>query len=245
MGSSVKLIQNKPLHHIFTTVPPRYDLINHLITWGLDRRWRSIAARECLSVRPTRALDLCCGTGDLAIYLSESMQSNSDITGIDYSLPMLEIAVRKAEGSTRSGEVSFIHGDAAALPFPDGDFDCVGISFAFRNLTYKNPLALRYIAEVLRVLKPGGRFVIVESSQPKNRLIKKFFHLYLRYFVYGIGSWVSGNSGAYRYLSESAARYYSGEELKDMLLAAGFWRVSFRRLFLGAAAIHVAVKWGE
>ena len=245
MGSRVKSTQNKPLHHIFTAVPPRYDVINHLITWGLDRRWRVMAASECLNERPAKALDLCCGTGDLAIHLSESAYNDLDIVGIDYSLPMLEIASRKAAGSIRSGEVSFIHGDAAALPFPGDDFDCVGISFAFRNLTYKNPLAPRCVAEVLRVLKPGGRFVIVESSQPKNKIIKKFFHLYLRHFVYWTGRWVSGNSGAYRYLSESAASYYSSDELKDMLLTAGFHRVSFRPLFFGAAAIHVAVKQGE
>jgi demethylmenaquinone methyltransferase/2-methoxy-6-polyprenyl-1,4-benzoquinol methylase len=92
------------------------------------------------------------------------------------------------------------------------------------------------------VLKPGGKFIIVETSQPENRTIRKLFHTYLRYFVYPVGRMISGNSGAYRYLSESAARYYSAGELKDMLLAAGFGKVFFRRLFFGAAAIHVAVK---
>ena len=233
--------RDAPLHHMFTAVPPRYDLINHIITLGLDKRWRWNAARECLTANPHKVLDLCCGTGDLALNLGRLTQNKVALTGIDYSQPMLEIAAKKAAASGIR-DISFVHGDVASLPFPDGYFDCVGISFAFRNLTYKNPLGKRYLAEILRVLSSGGRFVIVETSQPKSRLIRKLFHLYLRWFVSRVGQWLSGNRGAYDYLAESAAHFFTAEEAEAMLLAAGFRQASSRMLLFGAVAIYVAVK---
>ncbi len=237
-----KKVRDRPLHDMFTAGPRRYDLINRIITWGLDEQWRQQAARECLASRPKRVLDLCCGTGDLAINLARLAEKNVELTGIDYSQPMLDIAAKKAEPRAGGRRISFIYGDAANLVFPDGYFDCIGISFAFRNLTYKNPLARRHIAEVFRVLSGGGRFVIVETGQPKSRLIRKLYHLYLRWFVSRLGYLLSGNSGAYYYLAESAARFYTSEELKEMLVTAGFREVSFRSLFLGAVGIHVAIK---
>ena len=232
----------RPLHGMFTAIPRRYDLTNRIITWGLDKRWRREAARECLTSRPGKILDLCCGTGDLMINLARLAKNNVVLTGIDYSQPMLEIAVKKAEPLAGRRKISFVCGDAANLPFPDGYLDCIGISFAFRNLTYKNPLARRNIAEVFRVLSSGGRFVIVETSQPSSKLIRKLYHLYLRWFVFRLGHLLSGNRGAYHYLAESAARFYTSEELKEMLVTAGFREVSFRPLFLGAVSIHVAIK---
>ena len=223
-------------------VPPRYDLINRVITWGRDNGWRLLTARECLGSSPKRLLDICCGTGKLAIDMAGIADSSIRIVGVDFSLPMLELAVTET-GRSNSGErVSFVHGDAAALPFPDGHFDCVGIAFAFRNLTYKNPLTLRYLAEIVRVLRPGGRFVIVESSQPRVRLIRKLFHLYLRTFVFRLGYLLSGNRGAYRYLAESAARFYTPDELGKLLLSSGFSRFLSRPLMFGTVAIHIAVK---
>ena len=232
----------RPLQNMFMAVPPRYDLINRVITWGQDDRWRLLAARECLAPPPTRALDLCCGTGKLAMEMAAVSGDTTRIVAVDFSLPMLKIAAREERQSDRSGGVSFVHGDAAALPFPDGHFDCVGISFAFRNLTYRNPLALRYLAEVVRVLHPGGKFVIVESSQPESRLLRKLFHLYLRAFVFRLGYRLSGNRGAYRYLAESAARFYTPEELRELLISSGFSQFSTRPLMFGTIGIHVAVK---
>ena len=235
-------MQTRPLHGMFTAVPRRYDLVNHVITCHLDSRWRRMAAEECLSPHPCRVLDLCCGTGDLAINLARLAESNVELTGLDYSEPMLQIARKKAVATGQVTDITFIHGDAASLPFPDGYFDCVGISFAFRNLTYKNPLTASYLSEVCRVLSPGGRFVIVESSQPKSRLIRGLFHLYLRVFVANVGHWLSGNRGAYHYLAESARRFFTPGQAGEMLLSAGFSEFSYRPLLFGAAAIYVAVK---
>ena len=162
---------------MFVAVPLHYDLINRLFTWGLDERWRRQVALECLKGQPKRLLDLCCGTGDLALRLANLAVDDVSIVGIDFSLPMLRLAREKAESSGKSDQVTFVYGDTATMPFPDEYFDCIGISFAFRNLTYKNRLALRYLSEVLRVLKPGGRFAIVESSQPSSLLVRELFHL--------------------------------------------------------------------
>jgi demethylmenaquinone methyltransferase/2-methoxy-6-polyprenyl-1,4-benzoquinol methylase len=231
-----------PLHGMFTAVPPRYDLINHVITLGMDTRWRRLAAMACLQGGPRRILDLACGTGDLAIGIARLAGKDVNITGLDYSLPMLERARRKAAKAGVQDTVAFVEGDAARLPFPDGSFDCAGISFAFRNLTWKNALGRPHLAEVFRVLRPGGRYVIVESSQPRNGVIRVLFHLYLRWFVRPAGILLSGERGAYRYLAESASNYYSPPRVKELLLGAGFREVDYRELFFGAAGIHVAAR---
>lgn len=236
------LERTRPLYDIFTEVPRRYDLVNHVITLGFDRRWRRQAARQCLDSSPGRVLDLCCGTGDLALNIARLAGNDPAVTGVDYSQPMLDIAAGKAKRLDGNRKISFVPGDAAALPFPDASFDCVGISFAFRNLTYKNPLAQSHLAEVLRVLADGGRYVIIETSQPESWLIRKLFHRYLRYFVFPAGHLLSGNRKAYRYLAESAARFYNPGEIKELLLAAGFRQVMYRPLLIGVVAIHVAVK---
>lgn len=234
--------QKKPLYGIFTKIPPRYDLINHLITWGMDNRWRQRAAKECLASHPEKVLDLCCGTGDLAIYIAKMSASNVEITGVDYSQPMLDIAVQKAQKMGVGGRISFRYGDVANLPFPDNYFDCIGISFAFRNLTYKNPLTKQFLSEILRVLRPGGKFIIVETSQPRSALIRKLSHLYIRWFVYPLGYAVSGNKGAYQYLAKSAEDFYIPDEIKELLLNAGFREALFKPLFMGAAGICSATK---
>ena len=240
--SSIKTTASRPLYHIFTRIPDRYDLINHVITLGMDAGWRRKAALACLQDRPGRILDICCGTGDLAITIATLAQYDLEITGADYSQPMLEIAAAKAQSLPEGKNIRFINADVGQLPFADGYFDCIGISFAFRNLTYKNPNTQSYLNEILRVLKPGGRFVIIESSQPKSAFIRFFDHLYLRGWVFPSGYILSANKGAYRYLAESALHFYSAEEMQEFLLKAGFKQATAQRLFFGASAIYSAVK---
>jgi demethylmenaquinone methyltransferase / 2-methoxy-6-polyprenyl-1,4-benzoquinol methylase len=227
---------------MFTAVPPRYDLINRIITLGMDKRWRRLAAQTCLESSPHSILDLCCGTGDLSLNLARLTSKDVRIISLDYSPPMLEIARRKIAAAGMQDKVTFIEGDAAHLPFPDAHFDCVGISFAFRNLTYKNPLGPPHLAEVLRVLKPGGRYVIVESSQPENSFIRACDHVYLRAFVGPVGQLISGNKGAYNYLAKSAGSYFMPAEVREILLKAGFSAVRYRPLFFGASGLHAAAK---
>jgi demethylmenaquinone methyltransferase / 2-methoxy-6-polyprenyl-1,4-benzoquinol methylase len=237
-----KGVENKkPLYGMFTDIPPRYDLINHLITLNMDKGWRKRASRTCLAGRPEKFLDLCCGTGDLGINVASLANYHIEVKGLDYSQPMLDIAFTKAS-SQKDKSFSFTQGDASNLPFPDQYFDCVGISFAFRNLTYKNVLAEKHLSEIFRVLQPGGRFVIVESSQPESGFIQACYHFYMRQYVYRIGAWLSGNKAAYRYLAESACLYYSPSELKNLLTTHKFRDVTYKPLFFGAAGIYVALK---
>ncbi|HPI84830.1 MAG TPA: ubiquinone/menaquinone biosynthesis methyltransferase [Bacteroidales bacterium] len=231
----------RPLYKIFTAVPPSYDIINRIFTLTLDERWRKRAASACLAGNPERIMDLCTGTGDLAIRLSRMSHGTVEITGYDYSEPMLEIAHKKSIKRHQAGIV-YQQGDAAAMPFPDNHFDSIGISFAFRNLTFKNFDTPKFLAEINRVLKPGGRFVIIESSQPKWGWLRVLFRFYTRFFVYPVGGMISGNWPAYKYLSYSVIRYYQPEEICDLLKQHGFTSVSFTRLSGGVAALHVAVK---
>jgi demethylmenaquinone methyltransferase/2-methoxy-6-polyprenyl-1,4-benzoquinol methylase len=237
-----QLHQKRPLHKIFTDVPPHYDLINRLFTLGMDESWRRLTAQICLASKPQRVLDLCCGTGGLSRWLARLAPAGTEIIGLDYSEPMLSIAREKTADLSAKNKVQFIHGDVGDLPFPDGYFDCIGISFAFRNLTYKNPKTEIYLKEVARVLKSGSEFVTVESSQPRNKFLRNTAHVYLRVFVYRVGTWISKNRPAYKYLSESASNFYSAEELHDLLIKFGFSSVEFKHLFFGAAAIHKAIK---
>ena len=185
-------------------------------------------------------LDLCCGTSDLAIELAKR-SGDTEVFALDYSQPMLQVALQKA-AKARVKTIHFIYGDASGMSFPEAYFDCVGISFAFRNLIYKNPFSSEYLTEVLRVLRPGGRFVIVESSQPKSSFIRKLYHIYLRLFVEHLGRTISGNKGAYAYLAESAVSFYTAEQVCDLLHHTGFSHGTFRKLFPGAVALHVATK---
>ncbi len=233
---------SRPLYHIFTKIPDRYDLINRVITLGMDAGWRKQAALVCLQDRPGRILDICCGTGDLSVAIARLADYRPEITGVDYSQPMLEIATAKAGALNPGSNIRFINADVGRLPFSDGYFDCIGISFAFRNLTYRNPNTQNYLDEILRVLRPGGRFVIVESSQPKSAVIRFFHHLYLRAWVFPSAYLLSGNKSAYCYLAQSALHYYSAEELQGFLIKSGFKQAAAKRLFFGAAAIHTGVK---
>jgi demethylmenaquinone methyltransferase / 2-methoxy-6-polyprenyl-1,4-benzoquinol methylase len=232
--------QSRPLHKIFSEIPPHYDIVNRIFTFGMDKKWRRQAAKECLNEKPKRILDLACGTGDLSFDITKLANYNFEIFCLDFSEPMLEIARRKFVSVFK--QPTFINGDVANLPFDDNYFDCVGISFAIRNLTYKNPNSSRHLCEIARILKPGGKFVIIESSQPESRLLKILDHLFISLFVYPLGWFISGNKNAYNYLRISATNYYSAQELKTMLLQNGFNKVEFKRYFFGAAALHIAVK---
>lgn len=231
-----------PLKRMFDAVPRRYDLLNRLLTLGLDEHWRRRAARRCLSGTPQRVLDLCCGTGDLALRLARETGPGTEIVGLDYSAGMLEVARRKAAGWNDPARLSFAEADAASMDFPDGRFDAVGIAFAFRNLTWRNPLRDRALAEVLRVLRPGGRFVIVETSQPASAVVRAGFHAYLGAVVAPLGGLISGSGGAYHYLAKSARGFHDAEEVTRMLLDAGFDPVQAEPLLGGVAAVHVAAR---
>ena len=227
------------LHNMFSSLPRRYDLLNRLMTWGQDQRWRRKAAAECLKERPRWVLDLGCGTGDLAIQLSRRGGPGTRVLGLDFSLPMLEAARAKARRA--KVEIALIRANVAHLPLRPGLLDATGSSFALRNLTYRNPGAHRHLSEACKALRPGGRWVMVETSQPPGTLVRWGFHSYL-HLVPRLGGLVSANRGAYCYLASSVLGFFPAEEVSRMLLEAGFQKVTFRRFLWGAIAIHTAIR---
>ncbi|MBN1663167.1 MAG: ubiquinone/menaquinone biosynthesis methyltransferase [Deltaproteobacteria bacterium] len=234
--------RQNPLQRIFGAVNDRYDLINYFFTWGMDKTWRNALISDLLALHPQKVLDVGCGTGELSVGIALNAPEDMEITGYDFSKSMLDKAVRKAQERAPQKKIAFIHGEVARMPFPDALFDCITIAFALRNLLFQNPLAKTHLSEIYRTLKPGGNCLIVESSQPQNRLIRWFNHLYLRTCVYGIGAAISGNREAYRYLTQSAIHFHAPEALERQFLAVGFRQFFFRPLFFGAAGIFRVLK---
>lgn len=231
----------RPTQQIFTEVPPRYDILNRILTLNKDEGWRKKTADRILENNPSKVLDLCCGTADLTMHIARKAPKACAIYGLDFSHTMLERAREKVAvfGVDR---VKLIQGDAGNMPFEDNFFDAIGISFGFRNLTFENPDAGLHIREIFRVLKPGGRFVIVETSQPQNALIRWGYHQYMKYITAPIGGLISGNRAAYKYLAYSGNNYWSVPELSAILKKAGFSRTTGIPLMLGVSAILIAEK---
>jgi len=231
----------RPLQKIFTSVPPKYDFLNRLLTLWFDQNWRKKAVEKILDKNPRRVLDLGTGTGDLALRIAKKGGKKVEVHGLDFSKPMLELARMKAQ-KLGLDRIEFQFGDAAAIPFDTGYFDALGIAFAFRNLTYRNPDTQKFLSEILRVLRTGGRFVAVETSQPDNPILRKLFHLQMKYLTYPLGSLLSGEKEAYKYLAESSIRFYKPTEMKEILLKAGFSKVKYTQLTGGVAALWVCTK---
>jgi demethylmenaquinone methyltransferase/2-methoxy-6-polyprenyl-1,4-benzoquinol methylase len=233
---------NRPLYHMFSKVPHRYDLLNRLLTLGLDQHWRKKAAKVCLESDPARIMDLCSGTGDLAIELAKDANPETEITAADFCEPMLEAAKNKAAAIGLENRIRFEVADAAALPFEDSYFDVIGIAFGFRNLTFKNPKREQYLKEIYRVIAPGGRLVIVETSQPESFVLKRLSAIYYSSVVKPVGNVISGQTGAYSYLAYSARNYFKPSDIEIMLKDVGFGSVDYRPLWRGIAGIHIAKK---
>ena len=174
--------------------------------------------------------------------LARRARAGSALTGIDYSAPMIRVAGRKLLRAKPRAGVSLVEADVAGLPFENASFDAIGIAFAFRNLTWRNPRRDLFLAEILRVLAPGGRFVIVETSQPPVGILRALCHLYCRAIVPRVGGLFSGQQSAYRYLGKSAADFSTADEVCTLLRHAGFTSVTYRHLLWGVAALHVALK---
>lgn len=226
------------IQDIFSRIPKTYDLINRILTLGLDVSWRESAAQIASRGGGEKWLDVCSGTGDMAGALVRMAQARVKIIGIDFCFPMLAQAVKKPEYS----RISFCVSDAGNLPFADNTFDVITIAFATRNLNSSQDALLQRFREFRRVLKPGGRFINLETSQPKSVLLKKLVHFYIRLMVKPIGYVISGSKTAYTYLAYTIPRFFSAEELAEVLYRAGFTKVDFILLSFGVSAIHTAIK---
>jgi demethylmenaquinone methyltransferase/2-methoxy-6-polyprenyl-1,4-benzoquinol methylase len=222
---------------MFGAVAARYDLLNHLLSLNIDRCWRRSAVRRLRAelARPgVRVLDLCCGTGDLLFALEA--ECHAAVLGCDFSHPMLVLARRKA--ARRGVPAHFMEGDALRLPLPDASLDLIATAFGFRNLAnYRHGLA-----EMARVLRPGGVAAILEFSQPPHPLVSALYGFYSRRVLPAIGGAVSGSREAYAYLPESVRRFPGAEELAGDMQRAGFQQVRFERMTAGIVALHLGTR---
>lgn len=223
---------------VFSEVPATYELVNHILTLGLDIVWRRRAARIAAAASGGQWADMCTGTGEMAVYLSRQAPKGTKIYAIDFSEPMMAKAAKKPQAK----HIHFVVSDIKALPFPSESFDLITMSFATRNINLSKDILVQSFAEFYRVLRPGGRFVNLETSQPSSSVIGRLFRLYIKLFVKLIGSRISGSRAAYAYLAKTIPRFYAPEELADIMCRAGFQEVTFQKLMFGAAAIHQGIK---
>ncbi len=223
---------------MFGRLVPRYDLMNRVMTVGLDRRWRRLAAAEAVPLPGDRLLDVCCGTGDLTLALAERWPGCT-VIGLDFTPGMVARARRKATARALPGPPpTFVEGDLLALPFADGEFAAVTVGWGVRNV----PDLRRALAEMTRVTRPGGRVVCLESTRPPAGLGRRFHALWSERLVPLLGRVLAGDAAAYEYLPASVRDFPDAEGLAALMVAAGLERVRFRRLGLGAVALHVGVK---
>lgn len=214
---------------MFDKVAKRYDLMNEIMTVGQLRKWRK-AVKEALDVGPgDRVLDLAAGTGSSTAAL---LDTGADLVACDLSAGMI------AEGQRRHPEITFVQGNALSLPFSDGSFDAATISFGIRNIPHTDQV----LAELARVVKPGGRLVILESSQLENPVLAKGYRFYLGKVLMPAAGWFSSSEAAYEYFIESVKDWYAQDELGKLMRDAGWKHIKYRNFVGGVVAIHRAIR---
>lgn len=225
------------VQQMFSDIAPKYDLLNHLLSFNIDRSWRKVLLRRLADVldKPdAQILDLCCGTGDVLVDLQS--KSRTRVIGADFCHPMLITASRKA--ATKGFHAPLIEGDAMELPLADASLDAISIAFGFRNLVNYSA-ALR---ELFRVLKPGGVLAILEFSHPPGLVMRTTYGFYSKVVLPAIGALISGSREAYAYLPESVSKFPKAEALREMISTAGFQHSRFELLTGGVAALHSGIR---
>jgi len=244
-GATSEAEASKKVREMFTQIAPRYDLLNHLLSFELDRLWRARAAKHLRPIleRPDAlVLDLCCGTGDLAFALAHAGESR--IIGADFAHTMLVRArAKRTAESTHDGvrsarRMSFFEADALRLPFADASFDLVTSAFGFRNLA-NYEAGLR---EIHRILKPGGTVAILEFAEPPEGFLGDIYRWYFTKVLPRIGWLISRHKSAYTYLPKSVARFFRPPELAALLRSVGYQSVDFREWTMCTVALHTAVR---
>lgn len=229
---------SKGVLKIFSEVAHLYELVNHVLTFGLDIPWRKKAARVAASGGGSLWLEVCSGTGEMAVNLKKLATPNTRIIVSDFSMPMISRASQKEE----LRETALSLADSQQLPFPDNTFDLIVISFATRNITPTREKLAEFLREFHRILKPGGRFVNLETSQPSSTPFRIAFRLYTKQIVKLVGKIISGSKTGYAYLAHTIPRFFNAEILSEILYESGFSKVKYITMTFGTVAIHRAVK---
>jgi demethylmenaquinone methyltransferase/2-methoxy-6-polyprenyl-1,4-benzoquinol methylase len=226
-----------PVERMFSAIAPRYDFLNRLLSAGRDRAWRREAIRAARLPAGGRLLDVCTGTADMALEAVRQFPT-AQLVGVDFSRPMLALGLQKVARAGLEDRIRLEVAPAEALPFPDGAFDAATIAFGLRNI----PDQLRGLRELFRVIRPGGRAVILEFTTPERRLFRAVYLWYFHRVLPRIGRLVSGHPSAYTYLPASVARFPSPQELASSMREVGFSEVTYRLMTAGIVAVHVGQR---
>jgi demethylmenaquinone methyltransferase/2-methoxy-6-polyprenyl-1,4-benzoquinol methylase len=231
--TATELEHAKAVRAMFSGIAKRYDLLNHVLSMNIDKRWRKLVRKKLQTIldRPeAKVLDVACGTGDLSIELQSNAKAK--VIGTDFCRPMLTVAAEKAEA------IPFVEGDAMNLGFADNTFDAVTIAFGLRNLSH----FADGLTELHRILKPGGKLAVLEFSAPIVPGFRQAFNFYFTRILPRIGGAVSGSRGAYEYLPDSVSKFPDQKRLAALMSETGFDDVEYTNLTGGIAAIHIGTK---
>jgi demethylmenaquinone methyltransferase/2-methoxy-6-polyprenyl-1,4-benzoquinol methylase len=227
------------VQRMFGEIAPHYDRMNHLLSLNIDRYWRWWTVRKLKPQPGEPILDVCTGTGDLAIAFQRATSGKSEIIGADFCPQMLEIGRRKQQRAGIGPELTFIEADAQHLPFEDNRFSIVSVAFGLRNVADTNC----GLAEMTRVCRPGGQVAVLEFSTPRLQPLRGFYLFYFRYILPRIGQFFARNkSSAYEYLPASVGQFPDGEALAERMRAVGLKNVKYWPLTLGVATLYVGKK---
>ena len=222
---------------MFNRIAFRYDFVNRFLSAGIDVGWRKKAIKQLSALAPKNILDVATGTADMPLLLYKMLKPQQ-ITGIDISEGMLELGRKKIAAQHLQSVVALETGDSEAINFPDASFDAVTVSFGVRNFAHLTT----GLAEMHRVLRPGGKAVILEFSQPKNRIVKRLYSLYCHVLAPAAGGLISKNREAYQYLNDSIEAFPEGENFLKIMQQAGFRKVYRKPLTLGVCTIYCGEK---
>ena len=225
------------VHHVFEKIYTKYDSMNSIISFQRHKAWRKDVMKRMMVTKGDKALDVCCGTGDWSLALAENVGMQGEVTGLDFSENMLSIAIKKKQESNVS-HLRFLHGNAMKLPFEDNTFDCVTIGFGLRNV----PDYITALKEMHRVVKPGGKVVCLETSQPSLIGYRQLYYFYFKFIMPLIGRMFAKSYEEYAWLHESAKDFPNKKELKKMFHDAGFSQVLVKSYTGGVAAMHMGFK---
>lgn len=222
---------------MFDDIAPRYDFLNRFLSAGIDVSWRKKALAELKALKPQTLLDVATGTADVAI-MAARILNPSRIVGIDISTGMLDLGRKKLLKEGLDRQITLQTGDSEAINFPEASFDAVTVAFGVRNFANLE----KGLAEIFRVLKPGGKLVVLEFSKPKIIGIQQFYNLYMGIVAPGVGSIFSKNRDAYQYLHDSVQKFPEGKAFTDILNKTGFKENTCKRLSLGICSIYTGIK---
>ena len=229
--------KGRGIRDMFDRIAPRYDLLNRVLSLGIDRRWRRFAVRQLAVPRGGRVLDIATGTGDVALEIGRQTDASVKIVGSDFTQGMLVLGRDKIAASPYGDRIFLVNAPCEALPHPDRVFDGITIAFGIRNVVDRQ----QGLREMVRVLKPGGRAVILEFTTPRNGFFRAVYHFYFRRVLPWLGGLLS-NRSAYQYLPDSVLEFPDRETFKDMMEQAGFSDVRVYDLTGGIAAVHVGAR---